>query len=581
MRRRALPIVCLWAACLWALAATSVFGQIANPAQLAPPTAVLYAELSSPTPLIDLALSPKTRDLVRRSEPFRKYEQSEKYAEVQAVIGLLEGRLGKSWDAALRDLVGGGVAVCVDPAAKSGLLAIRSRDRELLTKLHGTLVELIEADAQKNGRSSPVKSKEYQGFTGWSFGGDEVHVVVDDLLLISNKAETLKGAIDRHRDPSLGNLAGQAGFAAARAKQPAGAIGWSWVDLAAVRLDPNVRNVLAKRSDNPLVELLLGGLVDVLKQAPYLATSLDFDAGRLRLKAELPREGSAVGAERAWFFAPHAGEPELALPGTIGTFSMFRDLGGLWLARDNLFNETVVARLAQANTQLGLFFSGRDFGPEVLGELAAPVRLVVARQEYAGDAPVPALKLPAFALVLKLKHADDFSPELLMTYQKAIGIFNLTGGQQGKAQLLLSTEENQGTTISKATYLRDAKVAKQGAPPHYNFSPSCARVGDHFVFGSTVGLVRQLVGALQPGQSGTALEDNTSLNIEAGSLAAILADNKELLVTQNMLKEGHNRSEAEVAVQTLLDAIGQVDRLLLRLVEKPGALALEATLESR
>lgn len=568
-------------ACLLALAAASASGQITSPAQLAPATTVLYAELTNPAPLIDLALAAKTRNLVRGSQHYREYEQSEKYAQVQAVTGLLEGRLGKSWDAALRDLTGGGVAVCVDPAAKSGFLAVRSRDRELLGKFHRLLIELVEADAQKNGRPSPVKSNEYQGFTGWTFGGGEVHVILDDLLLISNQADTLKAAIDRYRDPAAGNLATQAGFAAAREKQPAGAIGWSWVDLAAVRQDPNVQKALNKRSDNPVIELLLGGVLDTLKQAPYLSSSITHDGGRLRLRTELPRKTSDLSAARGWFFAPQSGEAALAPPGTIGTFSMFRDLAGLWLARDNLFDETVVARLAQANTQLGLFFSGRDFGPEVLGELAAPVQLVIARQEYPSGVPTPALKLPAFAFVLKLKHPDDFSPELLMTYQKTIGIANLTGGQQGKPQLLLSTEEYHGTTISKATYLRDAKVAKENAPPHYNFSPACARIGDYFVFSTTAGLVRQLVDALQPGRAGAALADNTALTIEAAPLAAILGDNKELLITQNMLKEGHSRAEAETAIQTVLDALGQVDRLLVRLSEEPGVLAIETILEPR
>jgi hypothetical protein len=565
--------------CLLLLAAAPVRAEETSPAQLAPETTVVYAEVTNPAPLLDLALSQKTRTLLRNSDAYRKYEQSEKYVQIQAVVGLLEGRLGKTWDAVLRELVGGGVAVCFDPLTQSGFLAVRSRDRELLGKFHSALVELVEADAQKNGRPSPAKSQEYKGFTGWTFGGGAMHVIVDDLLLISNKADTLRAAIDRYRDPAAKNLAGQAAFAAARAKQQAGTIGWSWVDLAAVKKDPNFEKGLNKRSDNPVAELLLGGVLDALKQASYLTTSISYDAGRLRLKAELPRQASAVSAARGWFFAPQNGEPALAPSGTIGAFTMFRDLAGLWLARDELFNEAIVAQLAQANTQLGLFFSGRDFGPEVLGELAAPLQLVVARQEYPADAPTPALKLPAFALVLKLKHPDEFSPELTMTYQKTIGIANLTGGQQGRPQLLLSSEEYHGVSISKATYLRDTKAPREGAGPHYNFSPACARIGDHFVFASSVGMLRQLVDSLEPGHSGASLHDNTGLTVEAAPLAAILRDNKELLVTQNMLKEGHSRSEAETAIQVVLDALAQVDRLRLRLSEEPSALAVEAALE--
>jgi hypothetical protein len=574
MRRRFTSLfVCL------CLVAASANAQGADPAQLAPETTVLYAEISNPGPLLDIALAPKTLKLIENSEGYQKYQQSEKYQHVQAVRSLLETRLGKSWDAAVRDLLGGGLTICFDPAANSGFLAVRSRDRELLAKLNSTLIELIENDAKTNGRPSPIKSQEYQGLTGWTLGGGEVHVIVDDLLLVSNKADTLKSAIDRYRDPSAKNLAGKEGFAGVRAKQSVGTIGWSWVDLATVRQDPNVQNGLNKRSDNPVVELLLAGVIDSLKQAPFITSSLAYDAGRLRLRAELPRQAAATSATRAWFFASSSGERAITPPGTIGTFTMFRDLAGLWLARDELFDEATVAKFAQADTQLGLFFSGRDFGPEVLGELEAPVQVVVARQEYPADKPKPALKLPAFALVLKLKHPDDFAPELLMTYQKFIGIFNITGGQEGRPQLLLSTEEYQGATISKGTYLHDSKADKEKAPPHYNFSPSCARIGDRFVFGSTVGIVRQVVDALQPGQSATALTDNTALRVESAPLTAILGDNKDLLITQNMLKEGHSRSEAETAVQILFEALEQIDRVTFRQADEPGALAVEATVE--
>ena len=550
-----------------------------DPAKLAPETAVLYAEISNPAPLLDLALSPKTHKLLENAEPYQKYVQSDQYQHVQTVVGVLETRLGKKWQQVLGDLVGGGIAVCFDPAANSGFLAIRSRDRNLLDQFHSAVAELIEADAKQHGRPSPVKSQEYEGFTGWTFGGQEVHVIVDDLLLVSNNKEALKGAIDRYRNPAAASLAASSEFSQARSKRPASEIGWSWVNLAAVRRDPNVQKGLEKRSDNPVAELLAAGIIDTLKQAPYLTSSLRFDAGSFKLRAELPRQPSATAATRAWYFASPGSETAVVPPGTIGTFTLLRNVAGLWLARDELFNETIVAGFAQADTQLGLFFSGRDFGPEVLGELDSPLQVVVARQEYPADKPTPALKLPAFGLLLKLKHADDFAPELLMAYQKVIGIVNIDGGQKGKPQFLLSTEEYQGTTISKATYLHDSKVPKDNAPPHYNFSPSCARIGDHFVFGSTVGLVRQVVDALKPGSSAGTIKDNTALTIDASALAAILADNKELLITQNMLKEAHSRQQAEAAVQALLDGLRQLKRWTLRICDEPGTLALESVFE--
>jgi hypothetical protein len=168
---------------------------------------------------------------------------------------------------------------------------------------------------------------------------------------------------------------------------------------------------------------------------------------------------------------------------------------------------------------------------------------------------------------------------LLLTYQKIIGFANVVGGMQGNPQLLQSVEEYQGTTISKGTYLHDTKTDKDKAPLHYNFSPACSLIGDHFVFGSTVGIVRHVVDGLKSGRSAASLKDNTALTIDAAPLSAILADNKELLITQNMLGQGHSRSEAETAVQTILDVLGQVNCFVFRLADEPGKLTVETTLQ--
>jgi len=240
-----------------------------------------------------------------------------------------------------------------------------------------------------------------------------------------------------------------------------------------------------------------------------------------------------------------------------------------------LFDEKTAAGFAQADSQLGLFFSGRDFGPEVLGELQPGLQFVVARQEFAADAPVPALKLPAMALVLEMKHPDEFAGQLLLAYQNIVGLTNIVGGQQGQPQLMLSTEEFQGTTITKAVYVAPPKAtAKHKAPINYNFSPACARVGEHFIYGSTAGIVRQLIDGLKQGKTATT-GDNASLALESASLAAILEDNRELLITQNMLSEGRSRQEAEQAIATFFQIVRLLDRAQVRLVADTKVVALE------
>ncbi|HVX59568.1 MAG TPA: DUF3352 domain-containing protein [Pirellulales bacterium] len=562
------------------LGAFPAITQAADPLRLLPGSTAAYVEITRPEALIDPLLAPQTVELLAGIDAYQMYLQSKQYGELQGVVGLLETKLGVDWQAGLRDLVGGGVHLAFDPADKAAVFIVRSRKPELLKQLHESLIELIESDAETKSKPSPVKSKEYKGVTGWQFGPGEVHVLLDDLLVVSNKQEALKAVIDRYGDASAQGLAAATAFKQAHGKKPAEALGWAWVSLEVARQAPNVQKALDGPSDNPLIELLIGGVLDAMKRAPFATAGLSLEGGKLRLRAELPRDPAKTAAMRAWYFSGE-GEQQAPLavrpPQTIAAFGLFRDLAGLWLARDELFNEKVTAGFAQADTQLGLFFSGRDFGPEVLGELAPQLQFVVARQEFSSEQPIPALKLPAMALVLRMKHPEEFSTQLLIAYQKVVGLANVVGGQKGQPQLLLATEEYHGATISKATYLREGKEEPGQAKVNYNFSPSCVRVGDAFVYGSTVGITRQMVDLLA--QTNAATSANASLSVIGAPLAAVLSDNRELMIAQNMLSEGHTREEAEMTIDTLLKLARLAEKAELKLAAESETLALEASVD--
>jgi hypothetical protein len=176
-----------------------------------------------------------------------------------------------------------------------------------------------------------------------------------------------------------------------------------------------------------------------------------------------------------------------------------------------------------------------------------------------------------------MKHPDDFATHLLVAYQKIVGLANIVGGQQGQPQLLLGAEDYHGATISKATYVHETKTGKDQAKINYNFSPACARVGEHFVIGSTLGITRQLVDLLASSNSAAASQVNASLSLLGEPLAAILKDNRELMISQNMLSEGRSRPEAETAIDSLLKLVQLADQAGLKLLAEPNSLALEAS----
>jgi hypothetical protein len=579
--RRFATLVLAWFSLVAALPAAET-----DPARLVPETAVGYLAINQPDVVLDAALNPLLFEKLQAVEGVQKYLGSKDYRQLKDVVAVVEGRLGLKWDQGLRDLLGG-IYLAHDPQTKANILMVRAKKAETLQKLHDTVRTLLDDDAAGKDKKSPVESKDYKGQTGWTFGGDEYHTILDgNLLVVCNKADGLKAVVDQALDPAAKGLAGVADFEAARKANEPGALAWGMLNLNALRMLPKVEKALTGKADNPLVELLAGGIQDAAAKAPTVSASLRVDpqssgSYRLELNVQLTRDAAKVADTRKWYFGPETAQeaPRALQPkNTIGNIAFYRDLSAFWEAREELFSEKVNAGFTQADTNLGLFFSGRDFGPEVLGELGQRWQLIFARQQFATDQPAPAVKLPAMALVAELK-TDDFAQTLLLAFQNAVSIANLTGLQSGRAQLMLGSEERGGATITKSSYMAVSKAQKENAGPEFNFSPACVRVGKHFVIASTTDLARELVDLLKDAKATAPGEENTLVEIDGRTLLAAFEDNRERITSQRMLSQGKSREEAEKLIDQLYDLGRLLTGAKLQLVPTPNSLKLGVSVD--
>jgi hypothetical protein len=226
----------------------------------------------------------------------------------------------------------------------------------------------------------------------------------------------------------------------------------------------------------------------------------------------------------------------------------------MWLRAGDLFDEQTNDQLAEADSNLSTVFAGRDFGEEILGSLEPQIGLTVVRQSFENKTPVPAIKLPAFALVMKLRDPETMRSELRRTFQSAIGFFNIVGAQQGNPLLEMDMQKNGDVDMITSRYL-PAKKDKDStsAPIIFNFSPSVGFVGDRFILSSTAELAQQLAEA--PSTETLKAGVNTSLKLLVPAISESLADNREQLISQNMLEEGHSREEAEAAIGLLFEIV--------------------------
>ncbi|HEY2827088.1 MAG TPA: hypothetical protein VGJ04_05755 [Pirellulales bacterium] len=240
-----------------------------------------------------------------------------------------------------------------------------------------------------------------------------------------------------------------------------------------------------------------------------------------------------------------------------------------------MLNEQTNEELAKADSSLSTLFSGKDFGEDILGAFQPEGQIVVARQEFAQDKPMPAIKLPAFALVAEMKDPAKMQPELRRIFQSLIGFLNIVGAMNGQPQLELDMEKTDAGQFVTSSYLPEAKAKDSlGLKINYNFSPSIAFAGSRFVVASTKAMAHTLATAKGPdrsaGDGGQIVNTDGVLHFDA--LKESLRDNRAQLVAQNMLTEGHSKEEAEKRIDLLLELVGYIDQLTLSLDTTPSEL---------
>jgi hypothetical protein len=530
--------------------------------------AVIYLELPRPAALIDRLSDDRLRGPLAAIPSVKSALGRDDFRKLEAVAGMVAGKLGMTPEKALRGLAGGGIVFAVEAEAghpPRAVLVVTPTDPGLLKDAGAALLELARRDAADKGKPDPVEQADYRGVTGYAVGPKVVYGILKDRLVIADRSETARTLIDRALDGpgAKASVADDPEWAARRAGVKADTLAWGHARLDRLReLDPKRFGGAGDTKPKPPPTLLAGGWIETVRKAPWVSVSVDWTEGRLAADLTLPVPDGGRGAAFKGFVPPvGAGAPGLVSPpGTVATLSLWRDFAALWEARADLFRPEDVQNLAKLDTFAGQFFGGRDFGTGVLGALASDWRLVVALQDYEGMSPAPDVKLPAFALVIDLKpDDDDFAQRLKVAFQSFIGLANLGTAQTKAPPLELGSEAFEGVTIA-TTHFMPARPAPgesatdpTGPKPavHYrhNFSPSAVQVGDHFVISSSLGLARDLVRALKA----PAAPGDATLRAEAdGAVLARLVDlNRNRLVLQNMLEKGHDKEQADAEVGML------------------------------
>ncbi|MFO0942872.1 MAG: hypothetical protein U0930_19210 [Pirellulales bacterium] len=601
-----LPIclaIYLNAPAILAVQAEAIQAESAPSSLILPAETVVYIRLDPLQNLIEHPL----RKRIEASEAFQKIWKSPGLVQLRLGIGVAEFAMGEKLESVLRRISHGGIELAVDAKTQGAVIIASTENQKWLESYIAKLLKLAKDDAQKNNRPSNLNEADYRGLKGYKVE-QAVVVQLDHRLLITNKSELAKSIIDRWLDKTPDSLSHQAAFQTAWGELVSGSatganeslsnqsnnqshdarqsIAKIFVDVDRLRQAGVAKELFEGKAKDFGAELLFGGLLANLHKTPYLVGNLHTLGNEITFQASTPHDKAWLGKSREFFAGPDgSGQalPMLMPTGTLGSLSAYRNVSQMWLRAGDLFDQQVNDQLASADNTLTTLFSGRDFGEDILGMLEPEMRLVASRQVFDDPAPIPAIKLPSFALVAKLKDSK-MRPELKRIYQSFIGFLNVVGAQNGQPQFDLDMETKDSAQFYTASYVFEVdRKKREEAPIQFNFSPCLAFVDDAVILSSTINLAKQLAGSLSspaprssPSQNNSNSKEsetstarstgaNTVLQVDAQAVKSILQDNRNHLISQNMLEKGHSKKEAEQEIDTLLLLVDLLENAKLKL----------------
>ncbi|MCG8649077.1 MAG: hypothetical protein MI861_04555 [Pirellulales bacterium] len=538
-------------------------GQDSSPAKLFPASTIVYAELNDPEQLVATIFDHPLRAKIESLEPYRMATQTPAYRTFQVGRAFVETHFGMSWRQGIATLAQDGVCIGYDAAAQGAVVVLDGKDEETMTAFRDRLVEL----AQMGDNRREVKSGQYRGVTAHQI--DQTKFAVwKDRMVVTDQADLGQAVLDRLIDGRGDSLADNPRFQAARADRQNKLTAWAFVDIETIRESGVADDLYQNQIDNPVLELLLGGIQSTMTKTPYLVAGLSADVGGLGLRLSMPHQVDWIPEQREYYFGPQGMGRAPVLPDvnqTLFSLSTYRNFSDMWLRAGDLYGQRINDEFAKADANLTTLFAGRDFGEDILGSLKPEVGLIATRHPFGETTPVPTIKLPAFALVLELKEPETMTRELRRIFQSLVGFLNVVGAMNGQNQLELDMEKlDSGVELVSSTFVpeEDERESTQ-ADIIFNFSPTVGFSQQRFVISSTKSLAKELIMA-KPVQPATS-QDNTHTELRADVLRNILHDNRGQLIAQNMLEDGNSREEAEAIIDLLLEVVGYFDGASLRL----------------
>jgi hypothetical protein len=543
------------------LAATARADAPPDPLRLVPEQADLMFKVEKPRPLIEGVLN---SDIIKQLKGFdaaQELLESTNYRRFYQLVGFFEKQLDTRWPELTDKVAGGGIVVAVklgpDPAP--ALIVVQSKDETALRKFVTAAKDLLEQELTRQESPDHLEKGSHREVETFRVG-DKFHAAIaGSALLLSNKAEVLNLAIDKHLDGGNDTLTNKAGVIEARKMVPANTLAWAWLDLDTVHKAPQSKEIFTLPRNDANLTVLFGSYLDVIGRAPFAMATITQEKEGFTTAIKIPagREGMPEALGMHVPLAEGDGTlPILEPKGVLYSSSFYLDLNQMWEKRDKLFNEKQSKAFDEFDKNSGKFLSGLQFS-KVVGQVGTHYRLVAAEQSKTGYKKVPTTRIPGFAIVVDMRDAEAFP----QTMNAALRGAALLGSTQIKTKLV--EEQHGDLTLVGYRFPEEAKVPQDTADFRFNFSPCFVTVGDQFLVASTLEMGHEMVDLLQKeAKDGAKKSPSVSRSRTYGAGIADLLDKQEdRLIVQTILAQALPPNEARDQVAKFIGVVRRLGTL--------------------
>ncbi|MEX0725871.1 MAG: hypothetical protein WD065_06355 [Planctomycetaceae bacterium] len=491
-------------------------------------------------------------------------DQTDLYRELMELVAQSTGEI---WSDGLRQLTAGGVFIGVSGDNPPRIdVAVAAQNDAVLAKF------IPQLEAWLLGRVAPqlagqtLPSKTY-GDVSYRELGEARYAVVGKLLLMSNREEGLHELIDRCRERQTSAAASESATAAEAVDPP---IVQFKMSGDKIRSAPNLQMPLAWPASDANLVGLLGGWLDAVRRCDSLDVSFRATSASLDIDVDLPHSSAATGApfqETAGlegYFAPVDGPglaPLLKPEGTIYSSSWYRDYRSLWNNRSHAVTPEVLKRVDDGDELTKTQFS--QFGvtvplSELLSTLGPQFRSVIARQ-YSSPYQVELdEQFPAGAIVIRLQDEDGFRWHFipLLKTLNLIAMFSQT-------QMVTKSDKYRDVDLNSLLFADDEQAVSKGNLFRFHFSPTFAISHGHFLWGSSVDLVKRLIDELDNESSAASLAAPAAGTTEMQFLSTaevehVLQELRKQIVYRLLIGQGLSKVAAESELDLFSQALKSI-----------------------